>query len=168
MSKNTEGGLIQDQDAIVPAELSLVPGGQVAKLERQLFNLPPSTQQSGSLIIESDNKDLQGLFLAGHLNGSSMDGAEAFTRVYRELYFTDVLQNSNTSTEIHLMNVKNEALKVELSLMGSNGGVLSTVTRTIPAGGKIGDTVSTLFSFGGDLSSANVRAVAAEAGAGRF
>ena len=162
VSKNTEGGLIQDQDAIVPAELSIVPGGQVAKLERQLFNLPPSTQQSGSMIIESDNKDLQGLFLTGQLNGSSMDGAEAFTRVYRELYFTDVLQSSNTSTEIHLMNVKNEALKVELSLMGSNGGVLSAVTRTIPAGGKIGDTISTLFSFGGDLSSANVRAVAAE------
>jgi hypothetical protein len=160
VSKNSDGNLIHSQDAIVPAELSIAAGGQIARLERQLFNLPSSTQQTGSMTIESDSRDLQGLFLTGHLNGSSMDGAEAFARAYRELYFTDVLQNSNTSTEIHLMNVKNEALKVDLLLVGSNGGALSAVTRTIPAGGKIGETISTIFSYGAELSSAHVKAVA--------
>jgi Matrixin len=162
VSKNSDGTLIHDQDAIVPAELSIAAGGQIAKLERQLFNLPASTQQTGSITIESDSRDLQALFLAGHLNGSSMDGAEAFTRAYRELYFTDVLQNSNTSTEIHLMNVRNNALKVELLLVGSNAGVLGAATRTIPAGGKIGETISTIFSYGGELSSAHVKAFAPE------
>jgi hypothetical protein len=162
VSRNHDGTLIHGQDAIVPAELSIAAGGQIARLERQLFNLPSSTQQAGSITIESDSRDLQGLFLTGHLNGSLMDGADAFTRPYRELYFTDILQNSNTNTEIHLMNVKNDALKVELSLVGSNGGVLSAVTRTIPAGGKIGETISTIFSYGAELSSAHVRAVAPE------
>src|SRR4030095_15048136 len=138
VSKNNDGILFNGQNAIVPAELSIAAGAQIARLERQLFNLTASTQQTGSMSIESDSRDLQGLFLTGHLNGSSMDGAEAFTRAYRQLYFTDVLQNSNTSTEIHLMNVKTEALKVDLLLMGSNGGVLSAVTRTIPAGGQLG------------------------------
>jgi Carboxypeptidase regulatory-like domain/Matrixin len=162
VSRNDDGTVIHDQDAIVPAELSIPAGAQIVRLERQLFNLPSSTQQTGSMTIESDSRDLQALFLAGHFNGSLMDGAEAFTRAYRELYFTDVLQNSNTSTEIHLMNTRNDALKVELLLVGSNGEVLGAATRTIPAGGKIGETISTIFSYGGELSSAHVKAVAAE------
>src|SRR5206468_2813930 len=107
-ARDNLGSLIYDANSIVPADLSVGDGAQIARLERQIFNLPAGTRQSGSITVESDNHNLQGFFLTGDLNSTFLDGAEAFTQAYKELYFPDVIQNSNTATEIHLMNVKND------------------------------------------------------------
>ena len=160
-ARDNKGDLIYDTNALVPADLSIAGGAQIARLEREIFNLPTGSQQSGSIIVESDSQSLQGFFLTG--DGSTfLDGAEAFTRAYKELYFADILQNPDTSTEIHLMNVKDVPVSVQLSLVGSGGQPLRpALTRVIPARGKIGESVASIFGTGEILSSAHVRAVTA-------
>jgi hypothetical protein len=160
-SRDSQGALIYDQDAIVPADLSIAAGAQTARLERQIFNLPPSSQQSGTITLESDTRELQGFYLSGDLKSTYLDGAEAFTQAYKQLYFIDVLQNARTVTEVHLMNVKDAPLPVTLRLVGADGKTLrGPLSRTIPPRGKIGDPVSSIFGYSGDLSSAHVVASA--------
>jgi hypothetical protein len=160
-SRDNKGALIYDQDALVPANIAIAAGAQTASLERQIFNLPEWTHQAGSITLESDTHDLQGFFLSGDLNSTYLDGAEAYTRAYSEFFFTDVLQNFRTTTEIHLMNVLDSAIAVDLTLVGSGGQIIQgPVHRTIPARGKIGESVSDLFNYSAELSSAHVRAVA--------
>jgi hypothetical protein len=160
-SRDSKGALIYDQDALVPANLAIAGGAQTASLERQLFNLPEWTHQAGSITLESDTREVQGFFLSGDLNSTYLDGAEAYTRAYGEFFFTDVIQNFRTTTEIHVMNVLDSAVGVDLTLVGSGGQILQgPVHRTIPGRGKIGEPVSDLFSYPGELSSAHVRVVA--------
>ena len=76
-ARDNKGDLIYDTNALVPADLSIAGGAQIARLEREIFNLPTGSQQSGSIIVESDSQSLQGFFLTG--DGSTfLDGAEAF------------------------------------------------------------------------------------------
>src|SRR5207249_4603938 len=73
LARDNQGSLIYDENAIVPADLSVADGAQIAKLERQIFNLPAGTRQSGSMTIESDNNNLQGFFLTGDLSSTFLD-----------------------------------------------------------------------------------------------
>jgi hypothetical protein len=158
-ARDPAGALLWSQDAMIPANLTLPGGTQIAQLERQIFNLPSDTNQSGSVTVESDNADMQGLFLTGDFAGTFLDGAEAFTRGYSQLYFVDVLQDANTSTEIHLMNIDDVPATVDLTLCNGDGSLqVGPIKRIIPAGGKIGESVATLFGFSGELHSAHVKA----------
>jgi len=162
-ARDPAGALLWSQDAIIPANLTLAGGTQMAQLERQIFNLPLDTDQSGSVTVGSDSSDLQGLFLTGNFSATFLDGAEAFTRGYSQLYFVDVLQNANTSTGIHLMNIENVAVTASLTLFDGDGNIRGgPIKRTIPANGKIGESVSSLFGFSGELHSAHVEASATE------
>ncbi|PYV11544.1 MAG: hypothetical protein DMG07_18940 [Acidobacteria bacterium] len=160
-ARGEQGDLLYEEEAVVPADLAVAGGAQTAQLAGQIFNLTSTARQSGSVTIVSDNKSVASFFLTGDLKGNYLDGAEAFTRAYRQLYFVDVLQNLSTATELHLQNVKDAAVTVALTLTDGNGTILgSTATRTIPAGGKLGESVSSLFSYSADLQSAHVKAVA--------
>lgn len=162
-ARDPAGALLWSQDAIIPANLTLAGGTQMAQLERQIFNLPLDTDQSGSVTVESDSSDLQGLFLTGNFSATFLDGAEAFTRGYSQLYFVDVLQNANTSTGIHLMNIEDVPVTVSLTLFDRDGNIQGVpIKRTIPAGGKMGESISTLFGFSGELDSAHVKASTAD------
>ncbi len=159
-SRDYSGELIYDRDATVPADLSIAANAQTARLERQIFHLPPLSRQAGSIVLESDTAELQGFFLSGDNGSTYLDGAGAFSRGYRQLYFADVLQNSFTSTEIHLLNILDSPAPVALSLVGPSGEVLrGPLKRTIPARGKIGESVTTLFGYAGPLVSAHVQAM---------
>jgi hypothetical protein len=104
---------------------------------------------------------LRGVFLTSDFAGTFLDGAEAFTRGYRQLYFIDVLQSATNATEIHLMNIGAMAAAVDLYLTAADGSVLKgPIKRSIPARGKLGESVATLFGYGGELRSAHVKAVA--------
>jgi hypothetical protein len=161
-SRDAQGALLWTQDATVPADLTIAGGTQSARLERQIFNLPVNADLSGSMMVESESRDLQGIFLTGNFGMSYLDGAEAFARGYRQLFFTDILQNSRTTTEIHLMNIMDVAETVDLALIDQGGNVLRRKSRTIAAGGKIGESISDLFGFSGTLGSAHVTATAGE------
>ena len=156
-ARDPGGALLWSEDAVIPADLTLAGRTQSARLERQILNLPMDTRQAGSLSADSDNALLQGCFLSGDLAGTYLDGAEAFLHGYKQLYFVDVLQNGNTSTEIHLMNIADMPVIVDLMLVLDTGETLKT-TRNIPAGGKIGDTVSNLFGFSGNLHAGHLLA----------
>ena len=156
-ARDPGGALLWSEDAVIPAAFTLAGRTQSARLERQILNLPMDSRQAGSLSAESDNGMLQGCFLGGDLAGAYLDGAEAFLRGYRQLYFVDVLQNGNTSTEIHLMNIADVPVSVDLALVLDTGETLK-ITRYIPAGGKIGDTVSSLFGFSGVLRAGHLLA----------
>jgi hypothetical protein len=162
-ARDPAGEMLWDADAIIPADWTLPGGAQAARLERQIFNLPLLSYQSGSVTVESDSSNLQGFFLTGDIDGNLLDGAEAFTRGYRQLYFVDILQNPNTSTEIHLMNIRDIPTVVDLWLGDQNGGTLKgPIKRTIPPGGKIGESVAALFGYSGELHSAHIKAAAAD------
>jgi hypothetical protein len=61
------------------------------------------------------------------------------------------------------MNIENVPVTVDLTLFNGDGNILKgPMKRTIPAGGKIGESVSTLFGFSGELHSAHVKASAAD------
>jgi hypothetical protein len=156
-SRDYDGQLIYDQDALVPSDLSIAANAQTAKLERQIFNLPPLSRQAGSIVLESDTADLQGFFLSGDLRSTYLDGSVAFTRGYRQLVFADILQNGVTDTEIHLMNVTDSPAPVGMLLVDRYGQVLrGPVTRIIPPRGKLGDSVANVFNYLPSLSSAHV------------
>ncbi len=157
--RNSQGAMLWDEDGMIPVDLTLPPGAQSARLEREIFNLPLNTEQAGCVTVESDVPGLQGFFLAGDFGEGYLDGAEAFTRSYAGLYFVDVLQDSRTFTEIHLMNTLDVAVNVDLRLSVSGAGSL-TAKRTIPPRGKIGEKVSDLFGITGSLHSAHIMATA--------
>jgi hypothetical protein len=155
--RDNQGALFFDSNAIVPADLSLAPGAQSARLEREIFNLPAATQQAGSITVESDSSAIGGFFTNWNLAGTYLNGAEAFTQAYDTLYFLEVIQNSLTSTEIHLMNVLDVPVSVQLSLVDPRGNELAQPpAMNIPAHGKISGPISTLFGYGGSLNSAHV------------
>jgi hypothetical protein len=160
--RNANGDLLWSEDALIPADRTVAGGRQQALLDRQIFNLPLDARESGSMAVESDSSNLHGFFLTGDFAGTYLDGAEAFTRGYRQLYFVDVLQNASTATEIHLMNTKDVPVVVDLLLVDSSLAISRPVQRTIPAGGKIGESVSSLFGYSGELRSAHVRATAGD------
>jgi hypothetical protein len=158
---DSAGSLFWAEDAVVPSDFSLPAGSQWARLERQYFNLPSDERFTGSMIVESDAATLQGFFLTGDFGNTYLDGAEAFTQGYRQLFFTDVLQDGNTYTEIHLMNIKDRAVSASLSLVGEDGKILrGPLTRSMEPRGKIAESVSQLFGYLGDLHAAHVVAVA--------
>ncbi len=157
-ARDNQGNLVYEKDAIVPSNISIPQGGQTAEVDRQIFNLSGLTTQAGSVTVESDVGSVQGFFLSGDLSGNYLDGATAFAKAYSQLYFLDVLQNGFTSTEIHLMNVNDSTpVTVQLTLLDGRGQVLKKAApRTIPAKGKIGDTVSSIFGYSANLNSAHV------------
>jgi hypothetical protein len=162
-ARGTEGEMLWSQDALIPSDWTLPGGFQSAQLERQIFNLPFEATHSGSMTVESDSPDLRGFFLTGDFANTFLDGAEAFTRGYRQICFVDILQNQVTSTEIHLLNVRDLPAAVDLFLADQHGNTLKgPVKRTIPGGGKIGESVVTLFGYSGELRSAHVKAVATD------
>jgi len=162
-ARSAEGEMLWSEDARIPSDWTLPGGFQSALLERQIFNLPYEAAHAGSMTVESDSPDLRGFFLTGNFANTFLDGAEAFTRGYRQLYFADILQNRDTSTEIHLMNLKDLPASVDLWLADQNGNTLKgPVHKAIPAGGKIGESVATLFGYEGELRSAHVKASASE------
>ena len=161
--RDAQGALLWSQDAVVPSDFALAGKAQAARLEREIFNLPVDARLSGSVTLESDSPDLQAFFLAGDPAKTFLDGAEAFTRGFKRLYFVEVLQNADTTTEIHLMNTKDVPVAVDLTLADQHGYVLGRpIQRTIPARGKIGEPVSSLFGFTGALGSAHVIAAASD------
>ena len=163
-ARDLSGALLWSDGAIVPADLTLPPGGQVAQLERQIFNLPPSADLSGSMTVESDNAGLLGFTLTGDFAGTVLDGAAAFTQGYQHLYFADVLQDQNTVTEIHLMNIGDVSAAVDLKLISADPNiVIGPIRQVISPGGKIGAAVSSLFGYSGMLHSAYVTASAQNA-----
>jgi hypothetical protein len=162
-ARSNEGEMLWSEDALIPSDWTLPGGFQSAQLERQIFNLPFEATYSGSMTVESDSPDLRGFFLTGDFANTFLDGAEAFTRGYRQIYFVDILQNQVTSTEIHLMNVKDLPATVDLFLADENGNTIrGPVKRTIPGAGKIGESVVTLFGYAGELRSAHVKAIATD------
>ena len=90
--RDNQGALFFDSDAIVPADLSLAPGTQSARLEREIFNLPAATQQAGSITVESDSSAIGGFFTNWNLAGTYLNGAEAFTQAYNQLHFLEVIR----------------------------------------------------------------------------
>ena len=163
VARDGQGVLLYDRDAVIPADLAIAPAAQTARLERQIFNLPADSKQAGSVIVESDNREVQGFFLAGDLSSNYLDGADAFTRGRRELCFTDILQNAETTTEIHLMNIKDIAASIQLALIGGSGAILKgPLVQTIPPFGKIGKSVAELFGIKTDLNAAHVTALASD------
>jgi hypothetical protein len=160
-ARDFQGALLWGADAAVPADITLGGGMQTARLEREFFNLSFGNNYSGSLVVVSDSPSVQGFFLTGDFAGTFLDGAGAFTRGYRQLVFLDALQDAGTSTEIHLLNIKDSPVPVDLTLVASDGSVLQRVAKkVIPARGKIGGTISNLFGIKSDLGSAHVTAIA--------
>ena len=92
-ARSAEGEMLWSEDARIPSDFTLPGGFQSAQLERQIFNLPFAASHSGSMTVESDSPDLRGFFLTGDFANTFLDGAEAFTRGYRQIYFVDILQN---------------------------------------------------------------------------
>jgi hypothetical protein len=163
-ARDVSGALVWSDGAIIPADLTLPPGGQVAQLERQVFNLPPSADLTGSMTVESDNAGLLGFTLTGDFSGTVLDGGVPFTQGYQQLYFADVLQDQNTVTEIHLMNIGDVSAAVDFMLISADPNlVIGPIRRVISPGGKIGEAVSSLFGYSGKLHSAYVSASAQNA-----
>jgi hypothetical protein len=162
-SRDTRGALLWSENATVPADFTLAGGAQLALLDRQIFNLPFNVDYAGSMTVQADIPNLQGFFLSGDFACTYLDGAEAFTQGYRQLFFVDMMQNAETSSEIHLMNIRDYPVSVDLKLVGQNGSFLTVPTQTIiPAGGKISGSISSLFGIGGELHSAHVSASSSE------
>jgi hypothetical protein len=161
--RDAAGALLWSEEAGVPADFTLAGGTQLARLDRQIFNLPFNVDYAGSMTVQADIPTLQGFFLSGDFACTYLDGAEAFTRGYRQLFFVDIMQNAETTSELHLMNVRDFPVSVNFKLVGENGSLLALPIQTvIPAGGKISGPVYSLFGIGGELASAHINVSSSE------
>jgi hypothetical protein len=161
--RDSQGALLWGEDATVPADFALAGGTQLARVDRQIFNLPINVDYVGSMMVQADIPNLQGFFLNGDFACTYLDGAEAFTQGYRQLFFVDTMQNAETTSEIHLMNIKDFPISVDLRLVGQNGSLLAVPIQTnLPAGGKIGGSISSLFGIASELHSAHISASSSE------
>jgi hypothetical protein len=162
-ARDASGAFLWSQDSTVPSDITIPSGAQYARVDRQIFNLTQGASFNGSVTVESESPNLQGFFSTGDLAMNYLDGAEAFSRGYKQLHFVDVIQNTRTSCEIHLMNVKDVPMSVDLALTAADGNVLSAISnRAIPAGGKISGTVAELFGYSAPLASAHITASTTE------
>lgn len=135
-----------------PVYKGVEPGTQLAQLGRELFNLPPSTTESGWVDIRSDNPEVGSFFLFG--DGAGLDGAVDSLRYSKRLYFSRVFEGATAfrghaaSTYLSIANPSDEKAVVDLTLyLPLPGGMAPAdqVTREIPAGGFLYRSVNELF-----------------------
>ncbi len=145
-----------------PTTIDLLAETQYAALGQEIFGLGGGQQFQGWARIRSDHPEVASFFQFGNgLSGgpvTQMDGSTAFTSPSEKLYFTRLYQGpavfpsysgfKQAATLLAIVNPNDTAITITLRLYGNMGQpVVNDVTRSIPADGRIYETLASLFSL---------------------
>ena len=156
-----------------PDPITLEPGGQLAKLGREIFSDPSQPNRLAWARATTDNPALAACSLLGNLE--YLDGAGAVTTTARKLYFTRIRSmaegdlSERAATFLSIANPSFGPVKLKLTLFpaaGQSEAAESTHTeRILPAKGLLYERVADLFQDAGPIPSGYVE-VEVLAGAG--
>ena len=146
--------------------ITLEPGGQLAKLGREIFSEPSQPNRLAWARATTDNPALAACSLLGNLE--YLDGAGAVTTTARRLYFTRIRSMSEgdlserATTFLSIANPSFGPVKLKLTLFpaaGQSEAAESTHTeRILPAKGLLYERVADLFQDAGPIPSGYVEA----------
>jgi len=147
-----------------PAGFRLGQQNQSARLGFEIFQVDPSFERIGWVRVVTDNPELASFFMFGGSKEPFLDGSIAFTKSFKTLYFSHILEGdgafrgSAAETLISLANPGSSAIRVQFTLFvpASDIGIsfqtrqnsLVGTVKTIPGNGVLAETVTELF---GDL-----------------
>jgi DNA-binding beta-propeller fold protein YncE len=152
----TEGATIalmarDDQGALIPGTtnprtLTLGAGRQTSLVAGQFFGFNPAATLSGWIEVYTLGKGVSALYLTGNIGQTQLDGFLAGSTTAKLLGFSRITDGvsaygSSTQTEIVMVNPSEQTANITSRLYGNTlegiGRLLSHVTRTIPAHGRI-------------------------------
>lgn len=123
-----------------PSAFFLAAGRQRARVVEELFAAPFDFGSVGWIRLTTDNPDIGVFAQTGSRDGLSLDGAVAIDAVFQRLFFTRVLEGSESfrgrpaRTILTLVNPHPEAIDVLLTLReASNSGAGNGSAETLPA-----------------------------------
>ena len=139
-----------------PVELNsslpdLAPRGQLAKLTSELLDLSPSLT---TITGEGDGtqQPVRGIFVLGDDQTKRLDGIGHRWMPSTELYLLQGEKSPDQTTTVYLYNPSStSASELVLEWKDSEGAIIDTSTRDIPAGGTLFQTLTDLFSFNPDF-----------------
>ncbi|HSR51535.1 MAG TPA: sialidase family protein [Acidobacteriota bacterium] len=105
-----------------PADFTLEPEAQLARLGTELFSLPPQASFDGWAVIRSDVAELASFFQFGSTALTRLDGSIAQGNPLSRLIFTRVFQGEDSlrgrdaSTFLRLVNPNEETVRLHLRL----------------------------------------------------
>ncbi len=152
-----------------PDPITLEPGGQLAKLGREIFSDPsqPDPSQPGRLAwvrATTDNPALAACSLLGNLE--YLDGSGAVTRTARKLYFTRIKSKADgdsserAATFLSIANPSFGPVRIKLTLFStsdqSEAAENAHTERILPAKGLLYERVADLFQDAGPIPSGYV------------
>ncbi len=155
-----------------PDPITLEPGGQLAKLGREIFSDPPQPNQLAWVRASTDNPALAACSLLGNLE--YLDGSGAVNRTARKLYFTRIKSKAEgdlserATTFFSIANPGFGPVKLKLTLFSTSDAKTTQSAHTeriLPAKGLLYERVADLFQDRGEIPSGYVE-VEVLAGAG--
>lgn len=144
-----------------PSTVDIPAHNQYAALGQEIFGLGGGQQFQGWARIRADHPEVASFFQFGNgLSGgpvTQMDGSAAFTSQSQKLYFTRLYQGpvfpsysgpKQAVTSLAIVNPNDAVITLTLRLYGNMGQPIGEdVTRTVPAEGRIYETLDSLFSL---------------------
>lgn len=135
--------------SLPPFFADLEPGQAMARLGSEMFGPPQAALQFGWVRMSSDVPELGTMIQHGgtaHLSGSI-----AYALPAKRLYFTRALEGpaafrgQSTSTFLSIVNPGEQAAVLKLRLVAGTGAAFSEQSRTLPPGGSLFESVTSLF-----------------------
>ncbi len=144
-----------------PAPITLEPGGQLAKLGREIFSDPSQPTRLAWVRATTDNPALAACSLLG--NSDYLDGSGAMTKTARKLYFTRIRSKAEgdlserAATFLSIANPSFGPVKLKLTLFSTADQSKATESahteRILPAKGLLYERVADLFQDAGVIRS---------------
>jgi len=131
------GSAVTGADIINPVKFTLPPNGQISTTVDQLFNFDGLTDQTGWLLIVSDQPGLVGYVSFGKVKGSwigafidQCDGAPLFGEAMYDWIVPEVSKQSGDTTELNFLNRNYSAATFDTSRIVKDGSVIEKRTGT--------------------------------------
>jgi hypothetical protein len=147
----SDGTLLSLAGITNPATLTLAGGEQRALLDAQLFNFAIGADRKGWIKVASTSDRVTAFYLSGDLDQNYLDGAVADEKTYSEMFFTrayegpGALFGQDVRTQISLANPGSVAVSATVQYINASGIANASVTKSIPAQGRLADSLRELF-----------------------
>lgn len=150
-ARSNTGGLLQGTTN--PRILTIIPQRQSSMITSQIFGFKSTDTLEGWVEVQTLGTGVTGLYLAGTIDQTRLDGFPAITALGKLLGFSRITEQvstfgGQTATELFVINPNASAAKVTFRLWGSTaqgpGQLLGSVERTVPAFNRFRSRVSAL------------------------
>ena len=148
---NNAGQLLSSSGIANPSTQAVGPGSQRALIDTQWFHFAVTENRQGWVQIESSTDQVAAFFLTGDLAQTQLDGGLAQAQTADRIFFSRVLEGAGaflgqaTTTVISIVNPGNDSASLQITLWSTNGLETAKAQATIPAKGRLRQTIAQLF-----------------------